>query len=123
MGHGNEIVIGDANFPGESLGPPCIRLDGISATTALEAILTLVPLDTFVETNAHVMQPVGDETPLPPIFDEFQTIIDRTGDNPAPIGLVERFAFYDRASKAFAVVMTGETRAYGNLILTKGVVL
>ena len=122
MGHGDELVIGDCNFPGESLGPPCLRLDGIPATQVLEAVLQLFPLDTFVEANAHVMAQVDRPEELPPVVTEFQAIVDRVADNPRAIQPIERFAFYERASRAFAVVMTGEDRAYGNIILTKGVI-
>ena len=76
MGHGDELVIGDANFPGESVGPQCVRMDGISATDVLEAVLTLLPLDSFVEANAHVMRPVDGPEDLPPIAGEFQAIVE-----------------------------------------------
>lgn len=122
MGHGDDLVIADANYPAESSGLPCIRLDGISATDVLEAVLTLLPLDGFVDDPALVMQVVGDPSAVPEIVTEFQTIIDRTADNPARIGSLERFAFYERARKAYAVVQTGERRLYGNIILKKGVI-
>jgi L-fucose mutarotase len=122
MGHGDDIVIADANYPAESSGLPCIRLDGISATDALEAILTLLPLDSFVPDPALVMQVVGDRDAVPDVVREFQTIIDRVADNPAKIGGLERFAFYERARSAYAVVQTGERRLYGNIILKKGVI-
>ena len=122
MGHGDDIVIADANYPAESSGLPCIRLDGISATDALEAILTLLPLDSFVPDPALVMQVVGDPDAVPDVVREFQTIIDRVADNPAKIGGLERFAFYERARSAYAVVQTGERRLYGNIILKKGVI-
>ena len=117
MGHGDEIVIGDANFPAEGLGTKCLRLDGISATDTLAAIATLLPLDTFVPTPAHTMQVVGDPNAVPEIVEEFQTMIP---DH--KIGTLERFDFYARAAEAFAVIQTGETRLYGNIILTKGVI-
>lgn len=122
MGHGDDLVIADANYPAESSGLPCIRLDGISATDVLEAVLTLLPLDGFVDDPALVMQVVGDPSAVPEIVTEFQAIIDRTADNPARIGSLERFAFYERARKAYAVVQTGERRLYGNIILKKGVI-
>lgn len=122
MGHGDELVIADANFPGESSGPECIRLDGISATDVLEAVLKLMPLDTFVEDPALVMQVVGDPDAVPEIVGKFQDIINETADHPTKIGSLERFAFYERASSAFAVVQTGETRLYGNIIVKKGVI-
>jgi L-fucose mutarotase len=122
MGHGDEIVIGDANFPGTSMGKRCHRLDGISATDLLEAIVQLFPIDTFDDAPLAVMEVVGDPSNIPPIVGEFQEIIDKTADNPAPIKGMERFKFYERASNAFAVIQTGETRIYGNIILKKGVI-
>ena len=122
MGHGDEIVIADANFPGTALGQRCHRLDGISATDALQAILSLLPLDSFVPDPALVMQVVGDPDAVPPVVAEFQSIITQTADNPAQIAQLERFAFYTRAKSAFAIVQSGETRLYGNIILKKGVI-
>jgi len=122
MGHGDDIVIADANFPGASMAKNCIRLDGIAATDTLRAILTLMPLDTFTATPALTMQVVGDAAAVPVVVSEFQKIIDDTADHPAKITTLERFAFYERAKAAFAIVQTGELRLYGNIILTKGVV-
>ncbi|MGP6086901.1 RbsD/FucU family protein [Antarctobacter jejuensis] len=122
MGHGDELVIADANFPAYSMGCPVHRLDGITATDTLKAVLTLMPLDSFVTAPAHTMQVVGDASAKPEIVKEFQGIIDQTADNPAPIATLERFAFYERAKTCFAVIQTGETRLYGNIILTKGVI-
>lgn len=122
MGHGDTIAIVDANFPGESAGPECIRLDGVSATDALRAILSLMPLDTFVDDPARAMQVVGDPDAVPEVVAEFQTILNEVADTPAQIAGVERFSFYDQAEKAFAIVQTGERRLYGNILLTKGVV-
>lgn len=117
MGHGDEIVIADANFPAQGLGPKCLRLDGISATDTLAAVMTLLPLDTFVPSPAHTMQVVGQPDAVPDIVAAFQKLIP---DH--KIETIERFGFYERAAKAFAVVQTGETRLYGNIILTKGVI-
>lgn len=121
MGHGDEIVIVDANFPADSSGPICIRLDGIPATDVLEAVLSVMPLDDFVDDPALTMQVVGDAEAVPEIVGEFQAIIDRVADNPARIDTLERFDFYDRAATCYAVVQTGERRLYGNIILKKGV--
>ncbi|MFN3613705.1 MAG: RbsD/FucU family protein [Rubrimonas sp.] len=122
MGHGDDIAIVDANFPAASLGPVCIRLDGASATEALAAVLKVMPLDDFVPDPAHVMQVVGDPDAVPEVVAEFQQIVNAAADNPAALASLERFAFYDRARGAFAVVQTGERRLYGNIILKKGVV-
>lgn len=121
MGHGDEIVLADANFPAEFLGPMTIRADGISATDMLDAILSVMPLDDFVDQAAIGMAVVGEPNARQPIFDAFEQIIRR--HEPA-IGFstIERFAFYDRAKKASAVVQTGEGRLYGNIILKKGII-
>ncbi|WP_417691419.1 RbsD/FucU family protein [Roseibium sp.] len=122
MGHGDEIVIADANFPGTSNAKRLIRLDGISATDTLEAVLQVMPLDTFVADPALTMQVVGNPDEVPPVVDKFQWLIETTADNPSPIQTLERHAFYERARDAFAIVQTGETRLYGNIILKKGVI-
>ncbi|WP_108483154.1 RbsD/FucU family protein [Oceaniglobus ichthyenteri] len=122
MGHGDDIVIVDANFPGTAMGQRCHRLDGISATDVLSAILAIMPLDSFVPDPALVMQVVDNPDATPPVVTEFQSIVTQTADNPVTLGKLERFAFYERAKTAFAIVQTGETRLYGNIILKKGVV-
>jgi len=121
MGHGDEIVIADANFPASFLGPRLIRIDGISATDVLDAVLTVMPLDEFVDEAAFGMAVVGDPTAREPIYDLFENIIRR--HEPAMgFSTLERFAFYDRARAAAAIVQTGETRLYGNIILKKGII-
>ncbi len=122
MGHGDEIVIVDANFPAESLGRPLVRLDGLSATAVLEAVLSVLPLDTFVPVAAWRMEVVGAPEAQEPIFTEFQDSIRRHEGEAFTLGQLERFAFYDRARQAFAAVATGERRLYGNIILKKGVI-
>ena len=122
MGHGDELVIADANFPVTALGARCHRLDGLTATDVLTAVLTVLPLDIFVANPALVMQVVDDPDAVPPVVAEFQDIITATADNPATLDRLERFGFYDRAKTAFAIVQTGETRLYGNIILKKGVI-
>ncbi|MBX4909062.1 MULTISPECIES: RbsD/FucU domain-containing protein [Rhizobium] len=121
MGHGDDIVIADANFPAGSMGPPVIRADGVSATAMAEAILTHMPLDTFVPETAWRMEVVGDPQAVPEVCAEFQEIVaQRAGE--FSIVPVERFAFYAMARKAAYIVATTEFRLYGNLILKKGVV-
>ncbi len=122
MGHGDEIVIADANFPGTSTGPDCIRADGSTASEVLRAVLSVMPLDTFVTDPALTMQVVGDPDAIPEAVADFQDIIDATADNPAKVQGLERFAFYARAANAFTIVQTGERRLYGNIILKKGVI-
>jgi L-fucose mutarotase len=121
MGHGDEIVIADANFPSSTMGPEMIRADGVSATDMAEAILTHMPLDTFVPETAWRMEVVGDPQAVPQVCAEFQDIVlKRAGDY--AVAVLERFAFYERSRKAAYIVATTEFRLYGNLILKKGVV-
>jgi L-fucose mutarotase len=122
MGHGDDLVIADANFPATALGARYHRLDGLTATDVLQAVLTVLPLDHFVPNPALVMEVVDDPDAVPPIVTEFQAVTTATADNPATLGRLERFAFYDRAKTAFAIIQTGETRLYGNIILKKGVI-
>ncbi len=122
MGHGHELVIADANFPGTESGPRCIRADGVSATDVLQAVLSVTPLDTFVPDPAICMEVVGDKSAVPDAVQQFQSIINETDQSAPQIVMLERFAFYERASKAFGVVVTGETRLYGNIIVKKGVI-
>lgn len=122
MGHGDDIVIADANFPGSSVGPECLRADGSSAGDILRAVLSVMPLDNFVPDPALTMQVVGNPEAVPEAVADFQSIIHQTADNPVEIQSLERFAFYERASQAFVIVQTGERRLYGNIILKKGVI-
>jgi L-fucose mutarotase len=122
MGHGDEIVIADANYPALSNARRLVRLDGADTTQALAATLSVLPLDSFVENPAHCMQVVGKPDEIPPAVADFQTVVDRLAGFPEKIGMLERFAFYERARTAFATVATAERRLYGNIILTKGVI-
>lgn len=122
MGHGDEIALVDANYPGSSAGPPCIRADGSDNSAVLRAVLSVMPLDDFVPDPALCMQVVDDADAVPDVVKDFQSIINATADAPSDIQSMERFAFYERASKAYAVVQTGERRLYGNIILKKGVI-
>ncbi|MFD1745476.1 RbsD/FucU family protein [Rhizobium helianthi] len=118
MGHGDEIAVVDANFPGTTNAQRLIRLDGISVTEATKAILSVLPLDEFVDVPVHTMEVVGKAEDVPPAVAELRAIV---GDR-AQCSTLERFAFYARARECFAIVQTGETRLYGNVILKKGVV-
>jgi L-fucose mutarotase len=122
MGHGDEIVIVDANFPADSRGQRLVRLDGVSATAALDAVLSVMPLDEFVPEPAWRMEVVGDPAAEQPIFSEFRDIIARRESPETRLGALERFAFYERADAAYAIVATGEGRLYGNIILKKGII-
>jgi L-fucose mutarotase len=121
MGHGDEIAIVDANYPADAAGPELVRLDGISATDILDAILTLMPLDDFVDEAAICMQVVGQPDKREPVMDAFETIIKRHEPTMA-LGSLERFAFYERVRAGYAIVQSGERRLYGNIILKKGVI-
>ena len=122
MGHGDEIVIADANFPGDACGQRIEYLAGVSAPEALGAVLSLMPLDTYVEAPARSMQVVGEPAAVPPVVAEFQQVIDTVADHPAPVQGVERHEFYVQARRDYCVVQTAEARQYGNIILSKGVV-
>ena len=121
MGHGDEIAIVDANYPADSAGPALVRLDGISATDVLEAVLTLMPLDDFVDEAAIVMQVVGDASARPPVVDEFDAIVKKH-EPKMGVSSLERFAFYDRVKTGYAIVQSGERRLYGNILLKKGII-
>src|SRR3954471_13246446 len=95
MGHGDEITIVDANYPATSNAKRLVRLDGADASQALAAILSLLPLDSFVDNPAHCMQVVGKPNEIPPAVADFQTIVDRLAGFPEKIGMIERFAFYE----------------------------
>ncbi len=120
MGHGDEIVIADGNFPSENYGQRVIRADGIGGEDMLNAVLSLIPLDTYAEENFLLMQTTnGDSTPE--IWDKYYSIARKHDDN-LRVGNLERFAFYERAKKAYAVIATGEGAVYANIILKKGVI-
>lgn len=121
MGHGDEIVIGDGNFPAASCAKRLVRLDGHGVPEVLDAILTLFPLDTFVDAPVGLMQVVPGDSTVPLIWDDYLNIVERREGN-KKIEYIERFEFYERAKKAYAIVATGETALYANIILKKGVV-
>ena len=118
MGHGDELVIADANFPSASIARRLTMLPGVDAPAALAAILTVFPLDAASSPAVFAMQPSGRQEAVPPPVAEFERVLGAR----ATIGSLDRFAFYERARNAFAVVRTGELRPYGNAILVKGVV-
>lgn len=122
MGHGDQLVIADANFPAEACAHRIERLAGVTATEALRAILSLMPLDTYVDAPARSMQVVGVPDACPEIVAEFQRIIDDVADHPAQIQSVERHEFYREAKQTYCIVQTTENRFYGNLILSKGAI-
>jgi len=122
MGHGDDIVIADANFPAGFMGPTVIRADGVDAVAMTEAILAHMPLDTFVPESAWRMEVVGDPAAVPEVCAAFQEVVHRLAGD-FTVHSLERFAFYERTKKAACIVATTEFRLYGNIILKKGVVL
>jgi L-fucose mutarotase len=127
MGHGDTIVICDTNFPAESIARQTalgdlLRMDNLTAAEAAQAVLSVLPLDTFVEDHAARMEVVGHPDRLEPVQAEVQVEIDQAEGRSRPMVGVERFDFYERAKGAFAVIQTGERRFYGCFILRKGVI-
>ncbi len=121
MGHGDELVIGDGNFPAASNARRLVRLDGHGVPEILDAILTLFPLDTYVEAPVALMAVTPGDPTVPAIWEDYKDIIRRReGDR--KIEEVERFEFYRRSREAYAILATGETALYANIILKKGVV-
>ena len=121
MGHGDEIVLADAHFPGHSVNSNTLRADGLGVAELLEAILPLFVLDQYVDHPVFMMDAVSGDTLDPAVESSYRAAIDKSWPDTPSIARVERFAFYDQAKEAFAVVMTGETAKYGNIILKKGV--
>lgn len=122
MGHGDNLALVDRNFPAVSVAQRLVRLDGADLPQALEAILQLMPLDTFVDTPAWRMLQVYDPDQIPEVQQQCQQIINRAEGRAVPMAGIEREAFYREARQAFAVVYTSESRPYGCLLLKKGVV-
>ncbi len=121
MGHGDEIVFADAHFPGHSVNELVIRADGLQIEALLDAVLPLFALDSYVDDPVAMMACVPGDTPDPAVEEGYRAAIDRHAPSTPDIVFMDRFAFYERAAAAFAVVMTGDTRKYANIILKKGV--
>ncbi len=121
MGHGDTLLLADANFPAHAGTGRVVRLDGASVERVLRAVLALLPIDDFEPDPLVGMQVVGDPRARPPIVEAMQAVVDEATAARPRIALVERFAFYERARPAFAVFATGERAFYGNLLLRKGV--
>lgn len=125
MGHGDELVIADGNFPAESVGKNAIviRMDGHGVPELLDAILQLFPLDAYVDAPAALMAvAAGDDCPTPEIWATYRSILAARAPGQDEPEMIERFAFYERAKKAYAVIATGEEAIYANILLKKGVV-
>jgi L-fucose mutarotase len=127
MGHGDDVVICDTNFPADSVARQTVlgrllHLDNVTAGRAARAVLSLMPLDAFVEAPAFRMEIVGKPSEVPPVQAEVQREIDAAEGRSWPMGSIERFAFYELAKKAYCVIQTGERRFYGCFIFKKGVI-
>jgi L-fucose mutarotase len=127
MGHGDDLVLCDTNFPADAVAQDTVygellRIDGVTAARAARAVLSVMPLDSFVDRPASRMEVVGKPNEVLPVAAEVQAEIDRAAGKPMPMGTIERFAFYDTARKAYAVIQTGERRFYGCFIFKKGVI-
>lgn len=125
MGHSDRIVIGDGNFPAETMGKDAIviRADGHGVPELLDAILTVIPLDTYVEHPVNLMEVMKGDPVKTPIWDEYKSIVTKHDERGAEaVGTIERFKFYEEAKKAYAIIATGESAVYANVMLQKGVV-
>ena len=127
MGHGDTLVIADTNFPSDSIARSTVRgsllrMDNLTCAEAAQAVLSVLPLDNFVADFAGRMEVVGDPAQIPAVQAEVQAEIDRAEGRPRPMIGIERFAFYDEARKAYAVIQTGERRFYGCFLFRKGVI-
>jgi L-fucose mutarotase len=127
MGHGDVLVLADTNFPADSIARHTVlgellHMDNLSSAQAAEAILSVLPLDTFVEDFAGRMEVVGEPAQVPPVQQEVQAAIDKADGRKARMVGIERFAFYDMAREAYAVIQTGERRFYGCFMFRKGVI-
>lgn len=123
MGHGDEIVLADGNFPAASCAKRLVRADGHGVPELLDAVLRLFPLDQYVAEPVGLMQVVPGDPVVPTIWDDYRAIVTKHEQHEVGFEMIERFDFYERAKQAYAVVATGETAQYANIILKKGVVL
>ena len=126
MGHGDDLIIADMNFPSDSIARQTVygkllKLENVTAGRAAEALLSLMPLDSFVPHPALRMEIVGKPDEVPPVQQEVQAAIDKAEGKPSPMGSIERFAFYEAAKQAYVVIQTGERRFYGCFVFKKGV--
>jgi L-fucose mutarotase len=127
MGHGDVLIVADTNFPSDSIARATVlgsllRMENLTCAQAVQAILSVLPLDTFVDDFAGRMEVVGKPDEIPPVQAEVQAEIDRAEGRPRPMVGIERFAFYDMARKSYAVIQTGERRFYGCFMFRKGVI-
>lgn len=127
MGHGDILVVADGNFPSDSIArQSCIgkllTMENLTATAAVEAILSVFPLDTPLQPSVGRMEVIGAPDEIPELQQEVQAIVDKSEGRSAPMYSIERMAFYEEAKRAYCVIATGETRFYGCFLLTKGVI-
>jgi L-fucose mutarotase len=127
MGHGDYLILSDLNFPSDSIARQTVlgkllRMENTTSAEAAGAVLSLMPLDTFIDNAAERMEIVGSPDELPDVQQEVQTAIDKAEGKHWPLKSIERFAFYEKAKKAYCVIQTGERRFYGCFVLTKGVI-
>jgi L-fucose mutarotase len=127
MGHGDVLILSDMNFPSDSIARATVlgsllRMDNLTAGQVAEAVLSVLPLDTFVEDFAGRMEISGEPHTIPPVHAEVQAAIDRSEGRPRPMIGIERYAFYDLARESYAVIQTGERRFYGCFMFRKGVI-
>jgi len=122
MGHGDEIVLADGNFPAETVGQRVVRCDGHGVTELLDAVMRFFPLDTYTDKPVMLMEVVKGDPVVPTIWENYRAVINKYEPENCKIEMIERFDFYERAKKAYAVVATGEEAIYANIILKKGVV-
>ena len=128
MGHGDDLVLVDCNFPADSVAQhtvseELVRLDGVDVPSAARAILSVYPLDTFVDAPVHRMEVVGEPDTIPEVQQEVQALVNEASGRDWPMGSIERMEFYEHARRSYAVVSTGERRGYGCFILKKGIIL
>jgi len=126
MGHGDDLIVADTNFPSDSIARQTrlgrvLRIDNVTAAEAVGAILSVLPIDTFVDDAVARMEIVGKPHEIPPVQQEVQKVVDAAVGQPLPMVGIERFAFYERAKKAYCVIQTGERRFYGCFAFRKGV--
>jgi L-fucose mutarotase len=127
MGHGDVLIVADTNFPSDSVARATVtgellRMENLTCAEAVNAILSVLPLDTFVDDFAGRMEVVGNPSEIPSVQQEVQAEIDRAEGKPRPMIGIERFAFYDMARQSYAVIQTGERRFYGCFMFRKGVI-
>lgn len=127
MGHGDMLILADTNFPADAIARATVtgrllRMENLTAAQAAQAVLSVLPLDTFVDDFAGRMEVVGKPGEIPPVQAEVQAEIDRAEGRSRPMVSIERFAFYDLARQAYAIIQTGEHRFYGNVMFRKGVI-